>query len=210
MFRFVFAVILPAVRVTRHLHGPKITTLHVYDTMPKANHGTGPTSTGSRPHSFPTAPPFPSFLWETSTRPRENDRNTYQVVCTRYMVRHPRVRCIVFPLLSLEVATPNSKSIYSRLIYCESASKEVFSRMQLTLHTARPTPHGASRLVQAVPAWSVKTRRAPSRHYIGMRGSMVIRLQPCMTRAHTPAPPPFLPEKTIAILGERWWPRKAK
>ena len=26
------------------------------------------------------------------------------------------------------------------------------------------TPHGASRLVQAMPAWSVKSRRAPSRH----------------------------------------------
>ena len=26
------------------------------------------------------------------------------------------------------------------------------------------TPHGASRLVQAMPAWLVKTRRAPSRH----------------------------------------------
>ena len=29
---------------------------------------------------------------------------------------------------------------------------------------ARPAPHGASRLVQAKSAWSVKTRHAPSRH----------------------------------------------
>ena len=36
--------------------------------------------------------------------------------------------------------------------------------MQLTLHATRRTPHGASRLVQAMPAWSVKPRRAPSRH----------------------------------------------
>ena len=36
--------------------------------------------------------------------------------------------------------------------------------MQLTLHATSPTPHGASRLVQAMPACSVKTRRAPSRH----------------------------------------------
>ena len=46
----------------------------------------------------------------------------------------------------------------------KSASKAVLSRMQLTLHATRPTPHGASRLVQATSAWSVKTRHAPSRH----------------------------------------------
>ena len=28
--------------------------------------------------------------------------------------------------------------------------------MQLTLHAARPAPHGASRLVQALPSWPVK------------------------------------------------------
>ena len=36
--------------------------------------------------------------------------------------------------------------------------------MQLTLHATRQTPHGASRLVPAMSAWSVKTRCAPSRH----------------------------------------------
>ena len=36
--------------------------------------------------------------------------------------------------------------------------------MQLTLHVTRRTPHGASRLVQTISTWSVKTRRAPSRH----------------------------------------------
>ena len=39
-----------------------------------------------------------------------------------------------------------------------------FSRMQLTLHATRRAPHGASCLVLAMSAWSVKTRRAPSRH----------------------------------------------
>ena len=38
------------------------------------------------------------------------------------------------------------------------------SWMQLTLHATRPKPQGASRLVQAMTAWSVKTRHAPSRH----------------------------------------------
>ena len=46
----------------------------------------------------------------------------------------------------------------------KSASKEVLSRMQLTLHATRPTPHGASHLVQAMSVWSVKTGGAPSRH----------------------------------------------
>ena len=36
--------------------------------------------------------------------------------------------------------------------------------MQLTLHATRRTPRGASRLVQAMSAWLVKTRRTPSRH----------------------------------------------
>ena len=49
-----------------------------------------------------------------------------------------------------------------------------------------PPPHPT--LVQAMPAWLVKTRRAPSRH--SMRGSMVIRLRPCTNRAHPPPPPP--------------------
>ena len=37
-------------------------------------------------------------------------------------------------------------------------------RMQSTLHATRRTPHGSSRLVQALSAWLMKTRCAPSRH----------------------------------------------
>ena len=44
---------------------------------------------------------------------------------------------------------------------CKSTSKAVLSTMQLTLHATRQTPHGA---VQAMSAWSVKTRHAPSRY----------------------------------------------
>ena len=36
--------------------------------------------------------------------------------------------------------------------------------MQLAFRATRRTHHGASRLVQAMSAWSVKTRRRPSRH----------------------------------------------
>ena len=40
-----------------------------------------------------------------------------------------------------------------------------------------PTPHGVSRLVQAMSAWSMKTRRVPSRHGGEVRvGTMVMRL----------------------------------
>ena len=38
------------------------------------------------------------------------------------------------------------------------------SRMQLILHATRPTPNGALRSVQAMTAWSLKTRHAPSQH----------------------------------------------
>ena len=81
------------------------------------------------------------------------------------MVGHPRGSDTVYPLLSLEVATPENKLIHWTLSsICKSALKTVLSRMQLTLHATLPTPHGASRLVQARSAWTGKTRRAPSGH----------------------------------------------
>ena len=48
---------------------------------------------------------------------------------------------------------------------CKSAFKKtVLSRIQLTLDATHPTPHGASRMVQAMSACLVgETRRAPSR-----------------------------------------------
>ena len=46
----------------------------------------------------------------------------------------------------------------------KSVLRAVIGTMQFTLHAIRRTPHGASRLVQAMSAWLVKTRRAPSRH----------------------------------------------
>ena len=46
----------------------------------------------------------------------------------------------------------------------KSPSQAVLSRMPVTPHATRRTPHGASRLVLAVVTRSVKTRRTPSRH----------------------------------------------
>ena len=47
----------------------------------------------------------------------------------------------------------------------KSVLRAVLGNMQFTLHATRRIPHVASRLVQAMFAWLVKTRRAPSRHY---------------------------------------------
>ena len=47
---------------------------------------------------------------------------------------------------------------------CKSASQAVLGRIQPTLHATRRTPHRVSCLVQAMSAWSVKTRHAPSRY----------------------------------------------
>ena len=80
----------------------------------------------------------------------------------RYMVRHRR-QIHSIPLLPMKAAALENESIHSQLSSrCKSASKAVLSRTRLTRHATRPTPHGASRLVQAMCAWSVKTRRAPS------------------------------------------------
>ena len=54
------------------------------------------------------------------------------------------------------------------------AFQVVLSSIKLTLHATRRTPHGVSRLVHAMPAWSVKTRHAPSQH-CRMRGSIPYR-----------------------------------
>ena len=64
------------------------------------------------------------------------------------------VACGLTPLVISPLTLPS---------ICKKADpKAVLSRMQLTLHATRPIPHGASRLVQAMSAWSVKTR--PSQH----------------------------------------------
>ena len=97
-----------------------------------------------------------------------------------YMVRYPRGSYIVYPPLSLKVAKPEKKTIHWTLSsICESPSKAVLSRMQLTFHTSRSTPHGALRLVREMSAWSVKAMLHPG--IVWMRGSIVIRLRPCMT-----------------------------
>ena len=107
---------------------------------------------------------------------------------------------LFFTLLSLAVATPeNNVNSFKAVIYThesthkvwKSASHAVLGRMQITLHGTRRTPHGASRLVQAMSAWLVKARHAPSRH---CRDARVIPLWSYDTAMHEyrvhPPPPP--------------------
>ena len=74
----------------------------------------------------------------------------------------------------------------------------VLSRMQLTLHATRRTLHGASRLVHATSAWSVKTRHAPSRH---CRDGEVYSLDTTAMLEMSPPLPPRLPQgRKVPVL----------
>ena len=74
---------------------------------------------------------------------------------------------------------------------CKSASQAVLCRMQRTFHATRRTPHGASCLVRAMSTWSMKPGiLRPG--VVGMRGSMVIRLRPCMNIEYPPPPFPIV------------------
>ena len=89
----------------------------------------------------------------------------------------------------------------------ESASPAVLGRMQptqLNLHATRRTPHRASQgLVQAMSAWSVKARHAPSRHCRDARvyGHTTTAMRDI---EYTPPPPP--PVSYYLRLGTRSWP----
>ena len=70
----------------------------------------------------------------------------------------------------------------------KSASHAVHSSMQVTLHATHRKPHGASRLVQALFIICLVGENVPRPGtVVGMRGSMVIRLRPCMISS---TPPP--------------------
>ena len=93
----------------------------------------------------------------------------------------------------------------SRRGVAKSVLRAVLGRMQFTLHATRRAPHGASRLVQAMSAWSVKTRRLRP-GIVGMQGSMVIRLRPCINRVHPPleSPPGLYYTWYIGWVGVGW------
>ena len=71
-----------------------------------------------------------------------------------YPHRHPDLNLDLHPTPTRTRPTPTPNlHLHLHVVGCSSP-----------FHATRPTTHGASRLVQAMFAWSVKTRRIPSRH----------------------------------------------
>ena len=68
--------------------------------------------------------------------------------------------------------------------------------MQLILHAIRQTSHGPSRLLQAMSAWSVKTRHAPCRHSRDVRVYGHAAMAMHGYRVHAP------PGCDICLIGE--------
>ena len=77
---------------------------------------------------------------------------------TAELLRALSLTCDTYILNDPTIAAPPKHKVP------KSVLRTVLRRMQFTLHATPRTPHGASRLVQAMPAWLVKTRRGPSRH----------------------------------------------
>ena len=79
------------------------------------------------------------------------------------------VVCVDQVVFSCRVRSPQSVNSVDAVINARESLPQkwffVFTGMQLNLHATRSTPHDASRLVQAMLAWPVKTRGAPSRHF---------------------------------------------
>ena len=81
------------------------------------------------------------------------------------MVWHPRGSYIVLSLLWNCLHRKLNQLIKAVVhVQVRLTSGPYCSRMQLTLRATCQTPHGAPRLVQALSAWSMKTRHAPFRH----------------------------------------------
>ena len=68
--------------------------------------------------------------------------------------------------------------------------------MRFTLHATRRTPHGASRLEQAMSAWLEKTRRALSRH----RKDVRVYGHTTTAKLSTPPPQHAPPPPTVASV----------
>ena len=137
-----------------------------------------------------------------------NSAQGEMISCSVRMARHPRGGCMVSSLLSLEVAKPGNKSMHSKLSsdmqesthkVRKSALQVSLSRVQLTLHATRRTPHGASRLgKQCLPS-----RRQPGvlRHgIVEIRGSMV----PGTTAMHEISTP--RPRNGLHYMSTLPWP----
>ena len=110
-------------------------------------------------------PPQSKFINSETCR-RET---IYPSLSLRTYVRTLCTRCFALSHSLCESRRrPPPLSLSSAAVYARRTSiplpQAVLSRMQLTLHTTRRIRRGASRLLPVMSAWSVKTRRAPSRH----------------------------------------------
>ena len=119
--------------------------------------------------------------------------------CCSHINSHNRVRGHRTKFKSLANAVVYKQE--SRHKVTKSVLRAVLGRMQFTLQATRPTPHGASRLVQPMSAWLVKTRRAPSRHRRDAR--VYGHTTTAMHKLSTPPPPPcvrFHEKKCVVVV----------
>ena len=87
----------------------------------------------------------------------------------------------------------------------KSASQTVLSKVLITLHATRRTPHGGSRLLDATFAWSVKTRPAPSR--IRRDASFYCHMTTGMHDNEYPPPPKLRQLHLDGIKSKTWCSR---
>ena len=112
----------------------------------------------------------------------------------RQEIRTKRKVRTIPPSLFPRVATPDNKSVhFDDVIHMQ----EIPPYTWFLIMTGRRSPftrldehHGVPRLVQAMPAWSGKTRRVPSRHCRDAR--VYGHTTTAMHDMSTPPPPPTL------------------
>ena len=100
------------------------------------------------------------------------------------------------------LSTPRVHTQENRHKVPKSVSRTVLGRMQFTLYATRRTPHGAWRLVQAMSAWLVKARRAPSRQ--SRDGRVDGHTTTAMHKLSTP-PPPVENRSSLQTVNRRFW-----
>ena len=106
--------------------------------------------------------------WRTVTPHKGNDRITwceYGKAPTRQL--QSNTHCCLWSGHTRKQSNSLTLSPISKIVDTRSRSpsyERFLEGCSLPFHATRRTPHGASRLVQAMFAWLVKTRRALSRH----------------------------------------------
>ena len=114
---------------------------------------------------------------------------------------------------------PPSITLFDPVIHLQEGTRHKRFLVGDAAHPSCDSPNTSRRVAlwcKQCLAWSVKARRAPSRHCReATEGSGHIHTTTAMHDMNTPPPPPLPPtidgsEKAIAMLGGRWWPQTAK